>query len=235
MLNFIHLVGKERGRYTLLVLSLICLFVIHPITTKDDTSRIIFDCIIAAIVFSALWAFSRTKRVVLIGLCLGVPAVLGRFAHNLGGFESLFVAGYICLILFNVLILYVIFVDILRERAATFDTIFGAMSGYFVVGLIFAAIYNLIEYGYPGSFNFGEGFGSNMDTFIYYSFVTITTLGFGDVTPQLPIARSLSTLEAVIGQMYLAIFVARLVGLHAVHVGKDKTIFVTDDREDDLS
>jgi hypothetical protein len=73
----------------------------------------------------------------------------------------------------------------------------------------------------PGSFIVSnEDVSRTGGNFLYYSFVTLTTLGYGDITPASSPARSLSTLEAVTGQLYIAILVARLVGLHIVHAGK---------------
>ena len=68
---------------------------------------------------------------------------------------------------------------------------------------------------HPGSFAIPQGMGEETRfTFIYYSFVTITTLGYGDVTPVADVAKSFSFIEAVVGQIYLVVLVARLVGIH---------------------
>jgi voltage-gated potassium channel Kch len=64
--------------------------------------------------------------------------------------------------------------------------------------------------------------GSSFANFIYYSFVTLTTLGYGDIVPVSPHARALSSLEAVIGQLFIAVLIARLVGMHIVHETEKK-------------
>ncbi len=106
----------------------------------------------------------------------------------------------------------------------TVDTIFGAVCVYLLIGLSFAMICMLIEFALPGSFvTSGNGITdlnlrvagqSNFSTSIYYRFVTLTTLGYGDLMPVSPPARTLSYIEAVIGQIYLTVLIARLVGLH---------------------
>ncbi len=86
----------------------------------------------------------------------------------------------------------------------------------FVMGVgQWAFVFSVLECIHPGSFSIGEGqIGVGLLLFIYYSFVTITTLGYGDITPLTAPANSISLLEAVIGQIYLVVLVARLVGMH---------------------
>jgi hypothetical protein len=101
-----------------------------------------------------------------------------------------------------------------RAKEVTPDLIMGAASTYFLLGLLWAFIFVFIETFSPGSFRL-EGSPVDMESqLIYYSFVTLTTVGYGDVTAVSMIARSYSVLEAVIGQLYLTVLVAGLVGLH---------------------
>jgi hypothetical protein len=95
------------------------------------------------------------------------------------------------------------------------NLIFGAMCVYLLMGLIWAILYGLIFQFLPGSFNGIEGVDGMvpMDTLLYYSFVTLASLGYGDITPVAPLARTLAYLEAVGGQLYIAIMLAGLVGL----------------------
>lgn len=97
------------------------------------------------------------------------------------------------------------------------NKILGAICLYLLIGLIWAVLYTLIELSFSGSFS--NTHHSNVwfvlfPEYIYFSFVTISTLGFGDISPILPIARFLVYLEAIVGQFYLAILVASLVGSH---------------------
>jgi len=80
---------------------------------------------------------------------------------------------------------------------------------------MWAFVYSVLESIHPGSFATGEGqIEGGRRLYIYYSFVTITTLGYGDITPTTDLASTFSFLEAVIGQLYLAVLIARLVGVH---------------------
>jgi hypothetical protein len=116
----------------------------------------------------------------------------------------------------------------MKVKKVTTDTIFGAICAYLLLGITWTMVFSLIEILHPGSFLGGELVTTAADEvlvaspgfFIYYSFVTLTTLGYGDITPMTPPARLLSSLEAVTGQLYIAILIARLVALHIVQSGR---------------
>ncbi len=114
-----------------------------------------------------------------------------------------------------------------KQRDVTADTVFGGICGYLLIGLVWSSIFSIIEHLTPGAFVIDGVAVSGLSeptpgrrTFpqlTYFSFVTLTTLGYGDVAPITPQARTLSWLEAGAGQIYLAVLVARLVGLHIAH------------------
>ena len=95
----------------------------------------------------------------------------------------------------------------------TLNVIYAAIAVYLFIAFMWAFLFLLVEKLQPGSITLG-GTEESTFHFFYYSFVTITTLGYGDITPTSEIARSLALLEAVIGQIYLVVLVARLVGIH---------------------
>jgi len=97
----------------------------------------------------------------------------------------------------------------------TGDTIMGGISVYLLLGLLWAILYNIIYMLDPVAFHLSDHTGRT--SLFYFSFITLTTVGFGDIYPINKFAMSLVTLEVVTGQMYLAIFISRLVGLHIVH------------------
>ena len=111
----------------------------------------------------------------------------------------------------------------LWPRTVSSDLIRAGLVVYLLVGIWFADVYALFEFLAPGSFNGdiaatvsagGEGGGRIHSTrFTYYSLVTLTTLGYGDITPASTLARSFSAVEAIIGPVFLAVFIGRLVGV----------------------
>ena len=106
---------------------------------------------------------------------------------------------------------------VLKSGPITAHRVRGAIAAYLLLAIFFAYVYGLIEHVYPNSLHFPENWpamkGELHQGYLYFSVVTITTLGYGDITPVHPWARSAVMLEAIIGPLYLAILVARLVSL----------------------
>jgi voltage-gated potassium channel Kch len=111
------------------------------------------------------------------------------------------------------------------------EPLYAGLSAYLLAGIFFGVFYWVLEYTWPGSLAIpGEGVQSHVSlpVAIYYSFVTLTTLGYGDVVPRSEVMRGLAILEAVAGQLYLAVMIARLVSLYAAGAGKGNQSDVQD-------
>jgi hypothetical protein len=102
------------------------------------------------------------------------------------------------------------------------NVIMGALCAYILLGVAWGAGYAMLETHSPGSFQ-APGAQPVRQSLVYFSFVTLTTLGYGDITPVAGIARFLSVLEALFGQVYLVVLVAKLVGLHIQHTSQGNT------------
>jgi amino acid transporter len=124
-----------------------------------------------------------------------------------------------------VFFLYIVAVllrGILRSEEVDADTLYGAVTAYLLIGVTWAFFYAMVYLVVPNAFTFGplttfveaDPLFGDLRFFIYYSLVTLSTLGYGDITPLAPMARTLASLEAVLGQLYIAVAVAALVGTH---------------------
>ena len=115
------------------------------------------------------------------------------------------------------------------------NKIVGAVCIYLLMGLLWAFAYLIVEAWLPGSFSGldGKPWQENTDTMVYYSFVTITTLGYGDILPEKPIAQFLAYMEAVTGVFYMAILVASLIGIRLSGVDSNKSIDQLEREEQD--
>ena len=114
---------------------------------------------------------------------------------------------------------------VLGSGKVTWDKIYGAVCAYLLLGYAWTFAYSLIEELQPGSFGSAttpmpHDLVARVMQLRYFSFVTLATVGYGDIVPRTPMARTLALLEAMVGQFYLVALVGRLVGLHIVH-GKD--------------
>lgn len=116
----------------------------------------------------------------------------------------------------------VILIALLRMSRISVDELAGAISAYLLLGIAGAFLFASLELAAPGSVRdltlampvLQTGNAVRFDEFLYFSFTCLTTLGFGDLIPTTPLARTFAYLEAVIGQVYLTVLVARLVGMH---------------------
>ena len=119
---------------------------------------------------------------------------------------------------------FIIIKRVARSTDVTRETIFAAVVAYLLIALMWAFAYMILELMVPGSFSHpGESIRAETMRFEYFSFVTITTLGYGDITPVTRLARSLCIIEAVIGQLYLVVLVAWLVGMHVSQKMMDRS------------
>jgi hypothetical protein len=118
------------------------------------------------------------------------------------------------LILVSVLLIFIptrLSMFVLEQRVVDHNTIFGALCAYLFMGMSWAVLYAVIHGFRPDAIYIPEGTPADFMTWIYFSFTTLTTLGYGDVAPRLAPVRMLAILEALIGQIYLVVVVARLV------------------------
>ena len=205
------------GRYGLLLATLLIVFAIYPFLGSYPWARaatIAATILMVAAALSAIWSHAK---LLVAALLLGggaVVALLLARIFDLSAAESYAAALRFC---FLALVAVSLILDISRSRRVDMDVVFGACCVYLLIGLIWASLYAVIEAAAPGSFDFGPLAGGAAGTeegrLVYFSFITMTTVGYGDITPVAPVARTFSAMQGLVGQLYLAIVIARLVGL----------------------
>ncbi len=121
------------------------------------------------------------------------------------------IASFVIIAFFIVLVIRVL-IQIARSKVVDEGVIAESISGYLLMGLLFSFLVDIIIFFFPDSVNFPGTDTTDMAESIYFTFVTMSTLGYGDVLPTIPITRSLSILVSVSGQIYLTVIVAMLVG-----------------------
>jgi hypothetical protein len=160
-------------------------------------------------------AVRRTKTQIIIAFALAIPALILSWLSI--GFDFFYISIAKLLLASAFIWFTAISVLLFVQSPGKVDSerIFGALSVYFLIGHACAIFYLAIEFLSPGSFNnispFGQGASADLT---YFSFVTLTTLGYGDITPLSLQARSFAALEAVTGVLYIATLVARLIGMY---------------------
>src|SRR5262245_17818964 len=215
---------SER-RFGVLLVILVVLLAGPPVLLGFGLSEAWFDGLMALLLLAAILSLCFERRQRLFALLLGIPTVLLSLGgHALPGGASVPVlfAGHLCegLFLFGASVLIVR--SLFSAPTLTFDSILGAVCGYLFLGLGWAVLYSMIEGFRPGSFEIspklvtgGEPARPLPHVLTYYSFVTLTTVGYGDISPVSPATRTLAWIEAITGQFYLAVIVAGLVSVLA--------------------
>ncbi|MFM0733116.1 potassium channel family protein [Paraburkholderia sediminicola] len=201
----------------LLCLLVLDVFVVPFALAPDSLSvRIARDVLLSLILLSGIAAVSdhRTEYIV-VALAAGVT-ILIRCTSWLFPLDTIPGLLDVTAPLSLGILGAVVGINVFGTGRATFDRILGAVALYILIGVVWAEACQLINSHVPKAYA-GIAYGSaqyDRATWIYFSFVTLTTVGYGDITPLAHIARSLAILEALIGQLYPAIVLARLVSLH---------------------
>ncbi len=213
---------------SLLLVALLLLAVAEPFFPAQTFGHAVFLVMISAVLVAAVWAVSRRPGLLVAGLSLAVPTFIAgwvlQFVHSRW-------LGILFLLLATAFLAFtavVVLRQALGGTTVTADTIAGAVCAYLLLGVIWALVFSLLELAHPGSFLIaGQPFGVSpaarramVPEFLYLSLVTLSTLGYGDILPATPPARMLAAIEAVIGQLYLAVLIARLVGIQASRSGR---------------
>ncbi len=181
------------------------------------------DLMVAAVLLAALVETVRSRHNTIWALVLGLPAVVVRVIAAFRPDTTAQNATVLGLsALFFAFLIWNLLHDLNTGGRSTSERIFGALCAYVFIGLLFALVFSHLEYREPGSFYIANDLlaeqaseeSSQLNVFTYFSFVTMTTLGYGDVTPISEHARTLAWLEALLGQLYLAVMVAGFVAMH---------------------
>jgi len=204
-------------RNAALLLFLLVLIVLSPSITEDlagYTFELIFDAILLAGVYSVgpsrhRWPF----------LLLTIVALAVRWGEHLSGVPALDVSALAITVVWLVYAIALIIAHLFQRRDVSVDTILGSVVVYLLIAVTFTLTFEIIELQNPGSFsgvpdNAAADRGALGSAMMYFSLVCISTMGYGDITPLSDIARPVAVLEGVTGQLYLAVMIARLVGLH---------------------
>lgn len=200
---------------TLLSMELLVILA-YPFTLEVGSRYDWFRLLVVMVLIAALYAALGRGRVTLVAFLLGTPAIVIRVANFGGHFQTLATTAVTLEIIFLGFVTVVFIWTVLSHPKVTADTLAGAIAAYLLVGITYGLAYGLIAQLSPSSFR------STVEPWrvihppdlFFFSFVTLTTVGYGDIIPWGDHARSLVILESVTGIMYTAVLIGRLVGLH---------------------
>jgi len=203
----------SNEKFTFLLAFLLVYALAAPFFEQIVALDFFMDISLSAVMLSAVFTVYQKKGSRIIILLLVLPSLLIIWVRFFVVTEQILFAAAVSQVFFNAYMIFIIIYYIFETGLVTRNIIAAALIAYLFIGLLGANLYLLVELIYPGSFSIPhETILKDPSVFKYFSFVTLTTLGYGDISPISSQARSLSVLEALIGQIYLAVLIARLVG-----------------------
>ncbi len=217
-----HLMKFEENRFILLFISLMLYFLLPPFFIDTPHRMHLISGLFSLILVLSVYAIEKNKRVLRLGIVLAAFVFGVQWYGVIYGMgpKTGFINTSVTCFFFGVTSIAVIFY-IIRSEEVTASTIFGAICGYMLLGLTFSFLHLLIfavnhqAYAFPTAISNVQQIKTL--NFIYFSFITLSTVGYGDITPVSHVARTISWMEGITGQVYLTVWIARLIALHITH------------------
>ena len=199
--------------YPIVLALLLGTFAAQPWATQSVIGTTLVRLIYSSVLFGTLIVMSRRRTLVAVGILLIIPAII---LGNLSGseFDGRGVLGNGFASAFLLIVIGLFLKDIFNHPLITVRTISGAVCVFLLMGMAWMFMYDIADWFVPNAFDglSARGEAARLSELFYFSFVTLTTLGYGDITPTRTETMSLATLEAVVGQLYLVVLVATFVG-----------------------
>lgn len=199
-----------RWRWSFLLALLIGSFLLQAILPNGPVTRLTGFTLFMLIFGGALYAGRIGRRATQAAIALLLTALVLQICNVLGVAN---LEGPLAVLSLTIVLgaLVATFTELLGNREATADSLVGAIFGYFVIATACALLFRQMEGAHPGSFRLPEG--GDLDTqMLYFSIITVTTAGYGDISPATSVAQICAALEAALGTLYLAILIGRIVG-----------------------
>ncbi|WP_017324718.1 potassium channel family protein [Synechococcus sp. PCC 7336] len=219
---------RAEDKYLQLLFAFLFLFLAAPLILRIGFwGEFLLAYILLGTILQVIRTFNVGKRLFRTFLLLGATGVVSGTAIALAELQTpietiLQVVNDLSTIAFFLLVILLFVAKIFRDKTVTIDTLVGGISVYLTIGLMWATIYQLILIFDPLAFALPETQESARSGMFYFSYVTLTTLGYGDIAPVQPVSMLLAALEAIVGQIFPAIFIARLVGLYTAREASDR-------------
>lgn len=208
----------HRYRFRILLASLLLLLAVEPVTLAGSTHEQIFGAALSVVILAGLLAMQHERLLLGIAILLGAPVLIARLAATLLPSDTSSIVVVLVPISFFAFFVVFLLRAVVTADEVTTDVIAGALSVYLLLGVSWSMVYQGLAMLDPSAFNIGTAIAAagpidRMD-YVYYSFITLATVGYGDITPVAPLAQSFAYAEAVIGVLYVAVLVARLVSAY---------------------
>lgn len=209
---------RLRHRFSYLLAAECGLIVGSPILNQLGMDPKLFRVLGVGVFATALYVVIGEGWVTAVAFVLGIPAIGANLLEFFGFTGAFSIPGLVFGVVFMCFATGVILRCVITTAKVTFETLYGAVAGYVLMGITWGAVYFLMETFWPASFRSSIQPGAQISgapDFLFFSFVTLTTVGYGDIVPASGLAKSGVILEALTGILYPAVMIARLIALHS--------------------
>ena len=203
----------EANLSVFLAVLVLLIFVIPSLGLERDAERLYGNLGTTVILVCGVAVAWRRRRVLLLASGIGVVTLVARWANFLIPHTPLGIWPHFLTITAILMLLYILLSQVFAPGPVTHVRIQGAIAVYLLFGIAWSHAYAIVGSTIPGSFTIPERELQFPSEWFYYSFVTLTTIGFGDIVPVHRVARALTIGEVLTGQLYLAVLIGRLVGM----------------------
>jgi hypothetical protein len=205
----------EQQPFFFLLAAILLQIVVAPWVGDSAEPSLGLNIVYSLILASGLWAASGSRSGLWVGLTIATPALVLRWSAY--AYPSLEGAALIAGLVFVAFVSWQVLKAAARAKRVHADTVFAGLCVYLLAGVGWTYAYGLAQLADPGALTSPTAGVLGIDDLLYFSFVTLTTLGYGDITPVSPAARTAVTLQSIFGQLFVAVFIARLVSLASRH------------------
>lgn len=203
-----------KNRFLFLLAPLVLILLIQPLTAQGVIPSLVLRILNLFLIVGAFGILRRRRTLLVTAVVLFIVATVAIPGQEAGDSPLFTTVGVLAIVAAMAMTTVYIALETVHEREVTLDTLLGALCVYLLIGMSSTFLYELMEFLQPGSFTNLGGLTERQVAaeLNYFSLVTLTTLGYGDIAPVAPVARTLTTLEAVPGQFFVAAVVGLLVG-----------------------
>ncbi|MEM7211638.1 MAG: potassium channel family protein [Pseudomonadota bacterium] len=204
-----------RSKNFLLLVSLVLLILVSPLFVGTPARHLVFDALLNVVLLATVYAAIENRRTRAVALVLAIVAMALMWANYSDPLDPGRLAGLILYILLCLFAIGLVLRRIVLAPTVNFDVLCAGIGLYLLLGVTWALIFVVMDAIQPGAFeSISLGLENDWTVFLYFSFATLTTLGYGDISPDSAVAQVWAVSEAVTGVLYLAVLVARLVSLY---------------------
>lgn len=221
--HFFHKIPAFESKYLMHLASLVILLLISPFFTDTLIAKLTFSFLISVVLLSGLYADIERKRIDYIELSLGTLALVFTWIdHFIPGILFLDLITQILYAAYFLYFLVELIVKIILTERISPNLIYAVIVGFLILGMLGATLASIIGMLNPAAYNFPTNLSHyKFENYIYYSFISITTVGYGDMTPNLPVAKALAIFLCTSGHFYTSIIISIIIGKYLNKISKE--------------